>query len=39
MSLIIQHEWYKEALSEKWRGRDVEEDAIDSEHEEEKHYG
>ncbi|TFG07339.1 MAG: acyl-CoA dehydrogenase [Promethearchaeota archaeon] len=39
MSLIIQHEWYKEALSEKWLGRDVEQDAIDSEHEEEKHYG
>jgi hypothetical protein len=39
MSLIIQHEWYKEFLSEKWLGRDVEQDAIDSEHEEEKHYG
>ncbi|MFX0073781.1 MAG: acyl-CoA dehydrogenase family protein [Candidatus Hermodarchaeota archaeon] len=39
MCLIIQHEWYKEALSEKWLGRDVEQDAIDSEHEEEKHYG
>ena len=39
MSLIIQHEWYKETLSEKWLGRDVELDAIDAEHEEEKHYG
>jgi hypothetical protein len=39
MSLIIQHEWYKEYLSDKWLGRDVEQDAIDSEHEEEKHYG
>jgi acyl-CoA dehydrogenase len=39
MSLIIQHEWYKESLSEKWLGRDVEQDAIDSEHAEEKHFG
>jgi alkylation response protein AidB-like acyl-CoA dehydrogenase len=39
MSLIIQHEWYREFLSEKWLGRDIEQDAIDSEHEEEKHYG
>jgi len=39
MSLIIQHEYYKEILSEKWTGRDVEKDAIDAEHEEEKHYG
>ena len=39
MSLIIQHEWYNEFLSEKWLGRDVESDALASEHEEEKHYG
>ncbi len=39
MSLIIQHEWYKEILTEKWLGRDVEQDAIDAEHEDEKHYG
>ncbi|MFW9899578.1 MAG: acyl-CoA dehydrogenase family protein [Candidatus Thorarchaeota archaeon] len=39
MSLIIQHEWYKEYLSEKWLGRDIEQDALDSEHEEEKHFG
>ncbi len=39
MSLIIQHEWYREFLSEKWLGRDIEQDAVDSEHEEEKHYG
>jgi hypothetical protein len=26
-------------LSEKWIGRDVEQDAIDSEHAEEKHFG
>ncbi len=39
MNLIIQHEYYKEILSEKWLGRDVEQDAIDSEAEEEKHFG
>ena len=39
MSLIIQHEWYKEYLSEKWFGRDIEQDAIDSEHVEEKNFG
>ena len=39
MSLIIQHEYYKELLSEKWLDRDVEKDAIDADHEEEKHYG
>jgi hypothetical protein len=39
MNLIIQHEYYKEILSEKWQGRDIEKDAIDSEAEEEKHYG
>ncbi|MHA1335269.1 MAG: acyl-CoA dehydrogenase family protein [Promethearchaeota archaeon] len=39
MNLIIQHEYYKEILSEKWLGRDVEQDALDSEAEEEKHYG
>jgi len=39
MNLIIQHEYYKELLSEKWFDRDVEQDAIDSEAEEEKHYG
>ena len=39
MNLIIQHEYYKEILSEKWRGRDIELDAIDADQEEEKHYG
>ena len=39
MSLIIQHEYYKELLSEKWLDRDVEKDAIEADHEEEKHYG
>jgi acyl-CoA dehydrogenase len=39
MNLIIQHEYYKEILSEKWEGRDIEKDAIESEAEQEKHYG
>lgn len=39
MNLIIQHEYYKELLSEKWMDRDVEKDAIDADHEDEKHYG
>ena len=39
MNLIIQHEYYKEILSEKWGGRDIEKDAIENEAEEEKHYG
>jgi alkylation response protein AidB-like acyl-CoA dehydrogenase len=39
MDLIIQHEYYKEVLSDKWLGRDVEQDALDSEAEQEKHYG
>jgi len=39
MSLIIQHEYYNEVLSEKWQGRDVEQDALDSDAVEEKHYG
>ncbi|MFX0002396.1 MAG: acyl-CoA dehydrogenase family protein [Promethearchaeota archaeon] len=39
MNLIIQHEYYKEILSEKWQGRDIEKDAIDSEAVEEKNYG
>ncbi|MFW9949161.1 MAG: acyl-CoA dehydrogenase family protein [Candidatus Thorarchaeota archaeon] len=39
MNLIIQHEYYKELLSEKWLDRDVEKDAIDGDHEEEKHFG
>ncbi|MFX1328576.1 MAG: acyl-CoA dehydrogenase family protein [Promethearchaeota archaeon] len=39
MNLIIQHEYYKEVLSEKWVGRDIEQDALDAEAEEEKHYG
>ena len=38
MSLIIQHEYYKEILSEKWLGRDLEQDALDNEAEEEKYY-
>jgi len=39
MNLIIQHEYYKELLSEKWLDRDVEKDAIDADHDEEKHFG
>jgi alkylation response protein AidB-like acyl-CoA dehydrogenase len=39
MNLIIQHEYYKELLSEKWLDRDVEKDALDSDAIEEKHYG
>ncbi|MFX0020879.1 MAG: acyl-CoA dehydrogenase family protein [Candidatus Hermodarchaeota archaeon] len=39
MNLIIQHEYYKEILSEKWEGRDIEKDAIENEAEEEKHFG
>jgi alkylation response protein AidB-like acyl-CoA dehydrogenase len=39
MDLIIQHEYYRETLSDKWLGRDVEKDAIDADHEEEKNYG
>jgi len=39
MNLIIQHEYYKEILSEKWLGRNIELDAIDANQEEEKHYG
>ncbi len=39
MNLIIQHEYFKEVLSEKWLGRDIELDAIDADQEEEKHYG
>jgi alkylation response protein AidB-like acyl-CoA dehydrogenase len=39
MDLIIQHEYYKEILSGKWLGRDVEQDALDCEAEVEKHYG
>ncbi|MHA1669727.1 MAG: acyl-CoA dehydrogenase family protein [Promethearchaeota archaeon] len=39
MNLIIQHEYYKELLSEKWLGRDVEQDAIDADAEIEKHFG
>ena len=39
MDLIIQHEYYREILSEKWLGRNVEQDAIDNDAEIEKHYG
>lgn len=39
MNLIIQHEYYKEILSEKWLGRDVEKDAVDADAQEEKHFG
>ncbi len=39
MNLIIQHEYYKGLLSEKWLGRDIELDAVDAEQEEEKHFG
>ncbi len=39
MNMIIAHEYYKEILSDKWIGRDIEQDAIDADHDEEKHYG
>ena len=39
MNLIIQHEYYRELLSEKWLDRDVENDAIDADQVEEKHFG
>ncbi|MCK4287155.1 MAG: acyl-CoA dehydrogenase, partial [Candidatus Lokiarchaeota archaeon] len=39
MNLIIQHEYFKEILSEKWLGRDVEQDALDSDADDEKHFG
>lgn len=39
MNMIVAHEYYKEILSDKWLGRDIEQDAIDSEAEEEKNYG
>jgi acyl-CoA dehydrogenase len=39
MNMIVTHEYYKEILSDKWLGRDVEKDAIDGDQEEEKHYG
>ncbi len=39
MSLIIQHEFYQEVLSEKWLDRDVELDAIDADADKEKNYG
>ncbi len=39
MNLIIQHEFYKEILSEKWLGRDIEQDALEADAKEEKHYG
>ncbi len=39
MNMIIAHEYYKEILSDKWLGRDVEKDAMDGDQEEEKHYG
>ncbi|MFX0038570.1 MAG: acyl-CoA dehydrogenase family protein [Promethearchaeota archaeon] len=39
MNLIIQHEYYKEILSEKWLGRDIEQDAVDADAVEEKHFG
>ncbi len=37
--MIIQHEYYKELLSEKWIERDIEKDVLDNETEEEKHFG
>ncbi|MBA7520580.1 hypothetical protein ES705_12676 [subsurface metagenome] len=39
MNLIIQHEYYKETLGEKWLSRDVEQDAIDADAEIGKHFG
>ena len=39
MNLIIQHEYYTEISKKKLNDRDVEQDAIDSDAEEEKHFG
>ena len=39
MNMIVAHEYYKEILSEKWLSRDVEQDALDGDQEEEKNYG
>ena len=39
MNLIIQHEYYREILSEKWICRDVELGSLDAEYEEERHFG
>lgn len=39
MNLLVQHEWYKEHQEKIFEGRNVEQDAIGFEHEEEKHYG
>lgn len=39
MNLIIQHEFYKEILTEKRFSRDVEQDAIDANAIKEKYYG
>ena len=39
MNLIIQHEYYTELSKKKLNDRDVEQDAIDSDAEEEKHFG
>lgn len=39
MNLIIQHEYYKEILTEKWLDRDVEQDALKCDAVEEKHFG
>jgi len=38
MSLIIEHEYYRELLSVEGRGRDVEDDAAAAERDEEKVY-
>jgi hypothetical protein len=39
MNLIIQHEYYSELSKKKLDDRDVEQDALDSDAEEEKHFG
>jgi len=37
--LFNENKYYRELLSEKWLDRDVEQDAIDSDAVEEKHFG
>jgi len=39
MNLLVQHEWYKEHQKKEVEGRDIEQDAIGFEHEDEKHFG
>ena len=39
MNLLIQHEYYKELGKREGQARDIEEDALNPEQVEEKHYG